>query len=116
MLRDVLGAPEQTDADVDVMLARAMEWDSCSVSRERMLQINDLSLRFFQDQFPDSWGRPYLAERFGIDLIEHPHFRPGQAPDGSAGVRSGRCRTVQPGTGGPRNRGTDPGRTAATGR
>jgi len=86
MLRDVLGAPEQTDADVDVMLARAMEWDYCSVSRERMLQINDLSLRFFQDQFPDSWGRPYLAERFGVDLIEHPHFRPGQAPAGWTGL------------------------------
>jgi len=82
MLRAVLGAPEQTDADVDRMLARAMEWDYCPVSRERMLQINDLSLRFFQDQFPASWGRPYLAERFGTDLIEHPHFRPGQAPAG----------------------------------
>jgi len=58
MLRDVLGAPEQTDADVDVMLARAMEWDYCSVSRERMLQINDLSLRFFQDQFPRFLGPP----------------------------------------------------------
>src|SRR5450759_985315 len=86
MLRDVLGAPEQTDADVDVMLARAMEWDYCPVSRERMLQINDLSLRFFQDQFPDSWGRPYLAERFGTDLLEHPHFRPGQAPAGWTGL------------------------------
>ena len=86
MLRDVLGAPEQTDADVDRMLARAMEWDYCPVSRERMLQINDLSLRFFQDQFPDSWGRPYLAERFGTDLIEHPHFRPGQAPAGWTGL------------------------------
>src|SRR5665811_320577 len=86
MLRDVLGAPEQTDADADRMLARTMEWDYCPVSRERMLQINDLSLRFFQDQFPYSWGRPYLAERFGTDLIEHPHFRPGQAPEGWTGL------------------------------
>ena len=82
MLRDVLGEPEQTDADVDRMLERAAEWDYCPVSRERMLQINHLSLQFFQDQFPDSWGRPYLAERFGTDLLEHPHFRPGQAPAG----------------------------------
>jgi DNA primase catalytic core len=86
MLRDVLGPPEQTDADVDRMLARAREWDYCPVSRERMLQINDLSLRFFQDQFPDSWGRPYLTERFGTDLLDHPHFRPGQAPDGWTGL------------------------------
>jgi DNA primase catalytic core len=86
MLRDVLGPPEQTDADVDRMLARAREWDYCPVSRERMLQINDLSLRFFQDQFPDSWGRLYLAERFGTDLLEHPHFRPGQAPNGWTGM------------------------------
>jgi DNA primase catalytic core len=86
MLRDVLGAPEQTDADIDLMLARAREWDYCPVSRERMLQINDLSLRFFHDQFPDSWGRTYLAERFGTDLHDHPHFRPGQAPDGWTGL------------------------------
>jgi len=81
-LRDVLGPPEQTDADVDRMLARAAEWDYCPVSRQRMLQINDLSLRFFQDQFPHSSGRPYLARRFGTDPLEHPHFRPGQAPAG----------------------------------
>jgi DNA primase catalytic core len=86
MLRDVLGPPEQTDADVDRMLARAREWDYCPVSRERMLQINDLSLRFFQDQFPDSWGRTYLTERFGTDLLDHPHFRPGQAPAGWTGL------------------------------
>jgi DNA primase catalytic core len=86
MLRDVLGPPEQTDPDVDRMLARAREWDYCPVSRERMLQINDMSLRFFQDQFPDSWGRNYLTERFGTDLLEHPYFRPGQAPDGWTGL------------------------------
>jgi conjugative relaxase-like TrwC/TraI family protein len=86
MLRDVLGALEQTDADVDRMLEHAREWDYCPVSRERMLQINDLSLQFFQDQFPDSWGRPYLAERFGTDLLDHPHFRPGQAPAGWTGL------------------------------
>jgi DNA primase catalytic core len=86
MLRDVLGPPEQTDADVDLMLARAREWDYCPVSRERMLQINDLSLRFFQDQFAGSWGRTYLARRFGTDLLEHPHFLPGQAPAGWTGL------------------------------
>jgi DNA primase catalytic core len=86
MLRDVLGPPEQTDADVDRMLARAREWDYCPVSRERMLQINDLSLRFFQVQFPDSWGRTYLTQRFGTDLLDHPHFRPGQAPASWTGL------------------------------
>jgi DNA primase catalytic core len=88
MLRDVLGRPEQSDADVDRMLARAREWDHCPISRERLLQINDLSLRFFQDQFPDSWGRTYLAERFGTDLLDHQHFRPGHAPAGWTGLVS----------------------------
>ena len=86
MLRDVLGAPEQTDADVERMLQRARVWDECPVSRERMLHVNDLSSRFFQDQFPDSWGRPYLAARFGTDLSGHPHVRPGQAPVGWTGL------------------------------
>jgi DNA primase catalytic core len=86
MLRDVLGTPEQTDTDADRMLARAAEWDYCPVSRERMLQINQMSLQFFQDQYPDSWGRTYLARRFGTDLLDHPHFRPGQAPAGWTGL------------------------------
>src|SRR5680860_1361709 len=47
MLRDVLGPPEQTDADVERILDRAAAWEQSPVSRDRMLEINQLSLGYF---------------------------------------------------------------------
>ncbi len=75
-----------TDADLRRQFARADAWRDCSLTRQRMLEINRLTLGYFEQQFtPDSWGRHYLADRFGIDLAEHSigrHFHPGQAPAG----------------------------------
>jgi DNA primase catalytic core len=88
MLRDVTAAPEQTDADIDRMFQRALAWEQSPVTRERMLQINQLSLAYFHDQFPHSWGRRYLAERFGQDLLDDPRFQPGHAPAGWTGLVS----------------------------
>ena len=56
--------------------------DSCPVTRERMIEINELAQTFFETRFGNSWGRDYLAERFGLDLAGHADFRPGQAPAG----------------------------------
>ncbi len=82
MLRDVAGPPEQTDADVSRMFTRAMAWRECPVSRERMLEINQLSLAYFRRHLPSSWGQHYLADRFGEDITNDPRFQPGQAPAG----------------------------------
>jgi DNA primase catalytic core len=82
MLRDVAGPPEQSDADVTRMFARAIAWRECPVSRERMLQINQLSLAYFRRHFPSSWGQHYLADRFGEDITNDPRFQPGYAPAG----------------------------------
>jgi conjugative relaxase-like TrwC/TraI family protein len=82
MLRDVAGPLEQTDADVTRMFTRAIAWRECPVSRERMLQINELSLAHFRRCFPSSWGRRYLADRFGEDITNDPRFQPGHAPAG----------------------------------
>ena len=71
-----------TDADVRRMLARADQWHASPVSRERMLQINELTQQFFETRFTSSWGSDYLANRFGVDLAGDPHYRPGQAPAG----------------------------------
>jgi DNA primase catalytic core len=70
-----------TEADTQRMYDRAEQWEHSPVPRERMLEINALTQRFFEDHFADSWGQDYLAERFGHDLSGHEHFRPGQAPD-----------------------------------
>jgi DNA primase catalytic core len=80
LVRSVAGPPEPTDADVDRMFIRAMAWQECPVSRDRMVEINQMALAYFRSQFPASWGQAYLADRFGQDLIDDQRFRPGQAP------------------------------------
>jgi DNA primase catalytic core len=82
MVRDVAGPPDQTDADVTRMFTRAIAWRECPVSRERMLEINQLSLTYFRCNLPSSWGQHYLADRFGEDISSDPRFQPGQAPAG----------------------------------
>src|SRR3546814_5110927 len=64
------------------MYQRADEWHSSPISRERMLEINDMAQGFFEGRFTDSWGRDYLIGRFGVDLAGDERFRPGQAPAG----------------------------------
>jgi DNA primase catalytic core len=86
MIRDLAGPPEQSDADVDRMFTRALAWQECPVSRDRMVEINQLALGYFRSQIPASWGHQYLADRFGQDLIEDPRFQPGQAPAGWSGL------------------------------
>jgi DNA primase catalytic core len=82
-LRDLGGTRlEPTDADIRLMYERADEWHSSPVTRERMVEINELTQTFFESQFTASWGRDYLTGRFGVDLAGDERFRPGQAPAG----------------------------------
>lgn len=82
-IRDLGGTRlEPTEADLRLMYQRAEEWHSSPVSRERMLEINNMTQAFFESRFTDSWGRDYLTGRFGIDLTGDERFRPGQAPAG----------------------------------
>ncbi|MDN4175202.1 MobF family relaxase [Nocardioides sp. SOB77] len=82
-LRDLGGTRlEPTDADIRLMYQRADEWHSSPVTRERMVEINELTQAFFEARFTDSWGRDYLTGRFGVDLAGAARFRPGQAPAG----------------------------------
>ena len=70
----------------DTYLRRIYQWEqeaaASPVTRERMIEINEITQTFFESRFVDSWGRDYLTGRFGIDLAGHEHFRPGQAPAG----------------------------------
>jgi DNA primase catalytic core len=86
LVRGVAGPPEQSDADVHRMLTRATAWQECPISRDRMIEINQLTLAYFHNQFPSSWGHQYLADRFGQDLTDDLGFRPGQAPAGWTGL------------------------------
>jgi DNA primase catalytic core len=86
LVRGVAGPPEQSDADVRRMFTRATAWQECSISRDRIIEINQLTLAYFHNQFPSSWGHQYLAERFGQDVTDDVRFRPGQAPAGWTGL------------------------------
>jgi DNA primase catalytic core len=86
LVRSVAGPPEQTDADVDRMFTRALAWRESPVSRDRMVEINQMTLAYFRSHFPASWGQAYLVDRFGQDLIDDPRFLPGQAPAGWTGL------------------------------
>ncbi len=57
LVRGVAGPPEQSDADVNRMFTRAMAWQECPISRDRMIEINQMALSYFRSQFPSSWGQ-----------------------------------------------------------
>ena len=82
LLRQAMGEPDLTDADVRRMMQRADAWDDCTVPRERLVAVNQMSQDFFASRFPGSWGQHYLADRFRADLTGHPLVQPGQAPAG----------------------------------
>jgi DNA primase catalytic core len=86
LVRGVAGPTEQTDADVNRMFTRAMAWQECPISRDRMIKINQMALSYFRSQFPSSWGQTYLVDRLGQDLTEELRFQPGQAPAGWTGL------------------------------
>jgi hypothetical protein len=88
LVRGVAGAPEQSDADINRMFTRAMSRQECPISRDRIIEINQMALAYFRSQFPSSWGQATLADRFGQDLTADVRFRPGQAPAGWTGLVS----------------------------
>ena len=65
-----------------------MAWQECPISRDRIIEINQLALSYFRSHFPSTWGQAHLADRFGQDLTDDVRFRPGQAPAGWTGLVS----------------------------
>ena len=80
--RNVMGPLEPTDAEVTRRILRAADLDLAPVSRERMVEVNQLTLAYFQSQYDRGWARAYLADRLGQDVAAHPHIAPGYAPAG----------------------------------
>ncbi|WP_141845267.1 MobF family relaxase [Humibacillus xanthopallidus] len=64
MVRDAMGPLPPDDDDVEAMVSRAALWDDRPVSRERLLEINQITLDYFRSQLPGSWADTYLRERF----------------------------------------------------
>ena len=73
---------EPTGAQLRSAYQRAREWDDCPVTRERLIEVNTLTHRFFQAHLAGSWAQLYLAYRFGDGLTNQPHIPAGRAPAG----------------------------------
>ncbi|MDC5696309.1 relaxase domain-containing protein [Intrasporangium calvum] len=90
LVRDTMGPLDPSEPEIQHLLERAHEWDHCPVTRERMVEVNELSLAFFEARFERSWVRDYLAARFHEDLAGHlalgADYRPGYAPAGWTGL------------------------------
>ncbi|MEP7333072.1 MAG: MobF family relaxase [Terracoccus sp.] len=82
MMRELMGILEPTDAQINLMVERAAEWDASPVTRERLLEVNQLTLTYYESRLGTAWARDYLTERTGQDLTGHPDYAPGYAPPG----------------------------------
>jgi len=85
-LRRVLGAPEPSAMETERALQRAFDIETSPVTPERVVDINQLALAYFQQAFPGSWAQTYLQHRFDRDLTGHPSVRPGYAPAAWTGI------------------------------
>jgi len=82
IIRESLGVPEPTRHDLEKLFVRADAWRDSPHTPERLAEVNRLTADFYQACYLDSWARPYLTERFGVDLTGHPSLQPGYAPAG----------------------------------
>ncbi len=80
--RSVMGPLRLSDAEIELQVGRAAELDFAPVPAARMLEVNQLALDFYCDQYEGSWAQGYLAQRLGQDPARTPGLRPGYAPAG----------------------------------
>lgn len=56
--------------------------DPNEIPAERILQLNQQALTYYESCYPRSWSPAYLRERLGTDLTDHDTFTIGYAPSG----------------------------------
>ncbi|WP_299520915.1 MobF family relaxase [uncultured Serinicoccus sp.] len=74
--------PEYTEAQLDRDYARHQERQDSPVPVQRLADINQLALDYYQSHLAHGWAQNYLTGRFGQDLTGHPQIQPGFAPPG----------------------------------
>jgi len=74
------GEPELTQAEINDLLSRRDAWHEAGTTPERLAHINELTTRFYEARFPDSWAHDYLVDRLHTDITGDPGYRPGYAP------------------------------------
>jgi DNA primase catalytic core len=56
--------------------------DPDQVPAQRILELNQQALAYYESCSQRSWAPGYLRERLGTDLVDHPTFTAGYAPPG----------------------------------
>lgn len=56
--------------------------DPNEIPAERIHELNQQALAYFESCYPRSWAPGYLRERMGTDLTDHPTYAVGYAPGG----------------------------------
>ncbi|MCA0308845.1 MAG: relaxase domain-containing protein [Actinobacteria bacterium] len=74
--------PELTQAELTEQLNRRDAWREAGITPESLAHVNELTTRFYETRFADSWARDYLVGRLHTDLAGDPGYRPGYAPAG----------------------------------
>jgi DNA primase catalytic core len=54
--------------------------DPTALPAERIHELNQQALAYYQSCYPRSWAPDYLRERLGTDLADHPNYAVGYAP------------------------------------
>jgi DNA primase catalytic core len=80
--RSVMRPLQHSDAEIELQVARAAELDFAPVPAARMLEINQLALAYYCEQYEGSWAQQYLAKRLGQDPARTAGLRPGYATPG----------------------------------
>ncbi len=80
-LRGAMGVPEPTEEQIREQLDRRDAWHDSHATPDRLIAVNTLAADFYTRRYPDSWASRYLTDRLGTDLIGHPDYQPGYAPD-----------------------------------
>ena len=56
--------------------------DPNEIPAERIHELNQQALAYYESCYPRSWAPDYLRERLGTDLADHPNYSVGYAPGG----------------------------------
>jgi len=56
--------------------------DPTEVPAERIHELNQQAMAYFESCYPRSWAPAYMRDRMRTDLADHPHYSLGYAPGG----------------------------------
>jgi DNA primase catalytic core len=80
-VEDPYATPLPWEQAVEITAENAFP-DPNQIPVERIHELNQQALAYFESCYPRSWAPDYLRERLGTDLADHPNYAVGYAPGG----------------------------------